>query len=93
MFGELRLEHRVPISCLLLPHAAAPDTEGTARTELNATLGEIDTDYLNISLQRFNVFIFTVGAATQVHTSTVAHGHRGSWPNALEALMVRSLRA
>ena len=84
MFGELRLEHRVPISCLLHPHAAAPDTEGTARTELNATLGEMDTD-LNTDLRRINVFIFTVGAATRVHTSTATHGHRASQPNALEA--------
>ena len=73
MFGELRLEYRVPISCLLHPHAAAPDAEGTARTEMNATLGEIYTDYLNIGLQRFNLFIFTVGAATRVHTSTGLH--------------------
>ena len=55
MFGELRLEHRVPISCLLLPHAAAPDTEGTARTELNATLGEIEKDSLNLGLQPIRV--------------------------------------
>ena len=77
------------ISCLLHPHAAAPDTEGTSRTELIAELEEIDTDCLNIGLQRSNVFIVTVGAATRVRTSTAAHGHRECRPNALEALMVR----
>ena len=50
MFGELRLDGRVPISCLLLPHAAAPGTEESAWTELNATLGEIDTDSLCLGL-------------------------------------------
>ena len=93
MFGDLRLEYRVPISCLLLPHAAAPDTEGTARTELNATLGEIDKDSLNLGLPRFNVFISRDGAATRVFTSTAVHCHRASWRNALEVLMARSLRA
>ena len=43
----------------LLP--AAPDTEGTARMELNATFGEIHTKSLNLGLQRFNVFILTEG--------------------------------
>ena len=75
----------------LLP--AAPDTEGTARMELNATFGEIHTKSLNLGLQRFNVFILTEGAATRVHTSRAVHGQRASRPNALEALMAGSLRA
>ena len=89
MFRELGLADCVPISCLLLPHAAAPDTEGIARTELNATLGEIQTKSLDLGLQRFNVFILTEGAAARVHTSRAVHGHRASRPNALEAGSLR----
>ena len=60
---------------------------------MNATLREIDTDPLNLGLQRFNAYIFTVGAATRVHINTAVHGQRASRPNALEDLMARSLRA
>ena len=83
----------MPISCLLLPHAAAPVTEGTAWTELNDTLEEVDNDSINVGLPRFNVFIFTVRAAIRAHTSIAPHGHRASRPNVLEALMVRRHRA
>ena len=39
ILGKAGLEDRVPISCLLLPHAAAPDSEGTAWDDLKQRLG------------------------------------------------------
>ena len=60
---------------------------------MNATLGQIDKDSLDLGPQRFNVLIFTEGAAIREHTSTPVHDQRASRPNALEALMAGSLRA
>ena len=62
----------MPISCLLLPHAAAPDSEGTAWDDLNGIFGEVDKDTLDVGLQRISVFTFTVRAGIRVHTSTAA---------------------
>ena len=86
MFGELRLEYRVLVSCLLLPHAAPPRYRGdsTDGTERYARKNSF-----NFGLQRFIVFIFTDGAASRVHTSRAVHGHRASRPNALEAGSLR----
>ena len=50
ILGKAGLEDRVPISCLLLPHAAAPDSEGTAWDDLIATLGEVDKDTVDLGL-------------------------------------------
>ena len=85
IFGKAGLEDRVPISCLVLPHAAAPDSEGTAWDDLNATLGAVDKGTLDLGLQRISVLTFTVRAGIQVHTSTAADqystGVRGCYPS------------
>ena len=62
IFGKAGLQDRLPISRLLLPHAAAPDSEGRAWDDLNATLVEVDKDTLGLGLQRISVFTFTVRA-------------------------------
>ena len=72
MVETSNLEDRVPISCLLLPHAAAPDSEGTAWDDLIATLGEVDKDTLDLGLQRISVFTSAIRAGIRVHTSTAA---------------------
>ena len=73
LFGELRLDDRVPISCLLLPHAAALDTEETAWTELNATLGDIDKDSFNFrsaAVQRVHLHRRGCNSGTHKHSCT-----------------------
>ena len=60
---------------------------------MNSTLEQVDRDSLDLGLQRVNLFVFTVGAATGEHKSTAVDGQQARQLNALQALMSPGDRA